>query len=116
LNRQHLVEVGRGLGVSLPLSARKEKKIEAFLGSAPPQLPSLVGLLQHDELTGICRHHGPLGDDRTRFEARQALVTGELDVAPAPVFTTDAGRRELPQPGDRVRVRTTGARSAGTGG
>lgn len=82
--RQRLVEVGCNLGISLPHSARKERKIEAFFGSAP-QLAPLVGPLQRDELKVICQQHASPDRGRANLAlARLVLVAaGESDVAPA---------------------------------
>lgn len=104
LTRERLVEVGRSLGVALPLSARKERQIEAFLGAAPAQLAPVVNLLQRDELKVICRQHGLPDGGRVRLElARRVLAAaGESDAAPTPAFATETGSRELPRPGDVV--------------
>jgi len=107
LTRERLVEVGRALGLTLPSNARKERQIEAFLEAAPGQLAAVVGLLQRDELKVACRQHGLPDCGRARFElARRLLVAaGVEDAAPAPSFAAEDEYRDLPRPGDVVRVR-----------
>ena len=107
LTRDRLVEVGRSLGVPLPSSARKERQVEAFVEAAPDQLAAVVALLQRDELKVICRQHGLPDGGRARSElAQRVLVAAGLgDAAPAPAFAAETEFRDLPRPGDVVRVR-----------
>ncbi len=56
--RERLIEVGFILSVSLPLSARKERQIKAFVSATPAQLAAVENLLQRQELNVICRQLG----------------------------------------------------------
>lgn len=53
LTQSRLVELARGLGVSIPASGRKDVQIARLLDAARLPLPALLGHLYRDELADL---------------------------------------------------------------
>ncbi|MBP8810165.1 MAG: DISARM system SNF2-like helicase DrmD [Kofleriaceae bacterium] len=108
LTQARLLELARGLGVTLPTSARKDAQIARLLEAAPLALPGLLGHLYRDELRAACKDHGLPADSRARAELARHLLTAAglpptIDVTPPP--PTAVGPRDTPAPGDVVVLR-----------
>lgn len=107
LTRDRLVELGRNLGVSVPLSARKERQIEVLTDTGELGYPGLLGMLHRDELKAACRQAGVDDSGRARPVLIERLLqqAGESAAVPQPYFGGRTDPRALPQAGDVVLVR-----------
>lgn len=108
LTRDRLVELGRAAGVAISANAKKERQVQALLDSSDLQFASVVATLRRDELKAACRVFGLDASGRARHDlARRLLVARGEDAesGPAPIFQTQQSSRDVPAPGDVVRVR-----------
>ncbi|MEM9553689.1 MAG: DISARM system SNF2-like helicase DrmD [Acidobacteriota bacterium] len=107
LTRDRLVEIGRGLGVSLPAREKKDRQIERLVGAGRLEVAELVGLLHRDELKAACRRLELDDSGRARpVLARRLLeAAGVVEDVPAPIFRLRSDPRDVPKVGDVVRVR-----------
>lgn len=107
LTGPRLVEIGRALGISVPVRAKKERQVATLDAIPSLDLPALVTMLHRDELKGACRAAGLDDSGRARQLLAQRLLeaAGEDAAPPAAMFTDPDTARHLPQVGDVVRVR-----------
>ena len=108
LTQARLVELARGLGVTVPTSGRKDAQITRLLAGVPLSLPALLGHLYRDELRAACDDHGLPADTRSRHELATRLLAAAGLAADAEALTPPAATgatRETPEPGDVVVVR-----------
>lgn len=66
LTQNRLVDLSRILGVSIPVSGRKDVQVARLLDGAKMPLPNLLGHLNRDELRAACRGHGLEAESRSR--------------------------------------------------
>ena len=107
LTRDRLVELGRGLGVSIPAREKKKRQIERLIGTGRLDVPTLAELLHRDELKTACRVHeiDDSGRARPALAARLLAAAGVADRAPKSIFRLQSDPRHVPKVGDVVRVR-----------
>ncbi len=108
LTQPRLLELARGLGVTIPSSGRKDAQIARLLESARLPLPALLGHLYRDELRAACREHALPEDSRSRNELAGHLLDAaglprSRDTIPPLFASTDPG--DTPKAGAVVIVR-----------
>lgn len=108
LTQNRLVDLSRILGVSIPVSGRKDVQVARLLDGAKMPLPNLLGHLNRDELRAACRGHGLEAESRSRAELAGRLLDAaglrrSRDTVP-PVIPV-VGERDSPRSGDVVLVR-----------
>jgi SNF2-related domain/Helicase conserved C-terminal domain len=109
LTQARLLELARGLGITIPASGRKEVQVARLVEAAELPLPALLGHLYRDELRTACREHGLATESRSRAElAGWILDAAGLPRSPETVQPplTLSGSREIPEVGDVVLVRS----------
>ncbi len=108
LTQARLLELARGLGVTVPVSGRKDAQIARLVDAAALVLPDLLGHLYRDELRAACKDHDLPADSRSRADLASRLLaaaglTPSTDAIPA--RPAAVGARETPDAGDVVMVR-----------
>ena len=108
LTQARLIELARGLGVTIPTSGRKDAQIARLIEGARLPLPALLGHLYRDELRAACRDHALEIESRSREELAGRLLDAaglprKRDTIP-PALPASSGR-ETPKAGDVVMVR-----------
>lgn len=108
LSKSRLVDLGRGVGVSVQPADTKDHHIEVLLGTGLIRFRDLLQQLGRDELRAACRAHGldDSGRARPQLAARLLEAHGAADsVPPQPLFTAHEIPRYAPRPGDIVACR-----------
>jgi hypothetical protein len=106
LTKGRLLELARGLEVSVPATATREDLAEVIVAHGAAALDDLLRLFGRDELKAICRAHGvdESGRSRSVLAGRLLEAAGSGHGAAPSVFTR-AGSGHLPQRGDIVHAR-----------
>lgn len=108
LPKSRLVELGRELSIAVPSSATKEQQLDRLAKATGLELPTVLRLLDRDELKHACKAHGLDDSGRSRSVLATRLLghSFEPGVLPPPPFAgAGRGTGELPAPGDIVQVR-----------
>lgn len=108
LAKSRVVDLGRHVGVAVPLVATKDEQIGLLVKSGLVTFRSLMGTLGRDELKAACRAHGldDTGRARQMLAHRLLEAHGAVDsVAPLSLFRANEIPRYAPRPGDIVQVR-----------
>ena len=108
LTQPRLLELARGMGVTLPSSGTKPTQIKRLIDSGSLGLPAMLGHLFRDELRTACREHDLPTESRSRAELAGRLLDAaglprSRETIP-PLFAS-SGPRDTPKAGDVVMVR-----------
>jgi hypothetical protein len=76
LTRDRLVDIGRTLGVSVPVGAKKERQIETLTASRELEFGPLLSALRRDELKAACRAFDLDDSGRASFRISSDWQTG----------------------------------------
>lgn len=108
LPKGRLVELGRELAVAVPNSTTKEQQVDRLAKASGLDLPTVIRLLNRDELKHACKAHGldDSGRSRTALATRLLGHSFEPGTLPPPLFAGNVRTTgDLPEPGDIVQVR-----------
>jgi hypothetical protein len=107
LTKSRLEDLGRQLGLVLPMDGKKDELVSALAASGQAPFAELLRTLGRDELKTACRAHGLDDTGRARpLLAGRLLEAHGVDAAPpAPLFSAHDIPRYAPHPGDIVQVR-----------
>jgi len=107
LTKARLEDLGRQLGLVLPVEGKKDELVRAMAESGQVRFPELLRSLGRDELKSACRAHGLDDSGRARplLAGRLIDAHGEEAEPPEIIFSADEIPRYAPTPGDIVQVR-----------
>ncbi|MDY0001367.1 MAG: DISARM system SNF2-like helicase DrmD [Polyangia bacterium] len=107
LTKARLEDLGRQLGLVLPVEGKKDELVEAMVKSGQVRFQNLLRSLGRDELKSACRAHGLDDSGRARplLAGRLIEAHGEEAEPPEILFAVDEIPRYAPTPGDIVQVR-----------
>lgn len=103
LTLARLADLGRELGIVLPDNQTKSERVAALSATALA-LGDVLAWMTRDELRTAARQHGLPDTGRSRGELASRLRDGSSPL-PSAIFDSRPIARELPEPGDVVRVR-----------